>query len=252
MIYISFGLKKSGSTLTANLTRGILERTGHPHVAFSAAERGETAHKALIGSQGEATNNVKRWTKDVVDYLDQKAPGSRIVMLRTHVGPSPEIAALFQDGRAKAHCAIRDLRDVVLSRMDVAARQEALGRPRSLDIRAGDVQSAFDALAKNLTSLYRWLDTTNAITLDYERTAFDPSGTIETICSQLELDLDQADHGPIFAKAAGLKSNKMNVGRPRRHVGEMSAPDQELVLRRFREYYDRFYPGADVSVEGSA
>lgn len=252
MIYISFGLKKSGSTLTANLTREVLDKAGHPHVAFTALERGETSHKALIGSQGESTNNIKRWTKDVVDTIEQKVPADRIVMLRTHVAPTHNISTLMRDGRAKGHCAIRDLRDVVLSRMDVTVRQEAAGRLTSLDIRFGDVESTFDALERNLISLYRWLDTANTITLDYERTAFAPSETISTICSQLDLKLDEAEYAPIFAKAAGLRSNKMNVGKSQRHASEMKASDQELVLTRFRQYYDRFYPNANVSVQEPA
>lgn len=253
VIYVSFGLEKAGSTMTANMTRHLLETLGHPHLPLSALDRHE--YKKSDGSlarHGELTNNVNDWLPSVVEAMERLIPKERIVMLRTHAGPAPPIVDLLNDGRGICHVGIRDPRDIALSLLDVVARTEKLKRTNRSEIRAGDVASTFPAIRKNIESAYAWSDTRDAIVLEYEDTAFRPAISIEAICRQLGLEVPRDALDKVVADTFANRNAKLNVGQPRRHRREMAAADQAAILAAFRDFYDRFYPGADVAVDAGA
>ena len=58
MIYVSFGLEKGGSTLTALLTKALLERAGHPHLPFSAEARQDIKSDGSFARHAAQINNV--------------------------------------------------------------------------------------------------------------------------------------------------------------------------------------------------
>ena len=252
MLYVSFGLEKAGSTLTANLTRHILAEAGHPHMEFSAEERNEIKGNGQYNRHGGIVNNVNEWHPDVVSLLDSRVPLERCVLFRTHDGPSQAILDLVDAGRAKCHVALRDLRDVTLSLYDVIARQQQRGRPNHTGIVINEARSVFGAIEENLGYAYAWAKARDAIFLDYENTAFDPTVTISSICEHLGLRIPAERHSAIFAEAAAHKNGKLNVGKPHRHRREMSAEDQQLILDHFADFYARFYPDARVIVDDMA
>ena len=68
LIYVSFGHEKGGSTLTALLTKALLERAGHPHMPFSAEARNDIKANGTFNRHGELINNVNEWSQEVVDF----------------------------------------------------------------------------------------------------------------------------------------------------------------------------------------
>ena len=249
MLYVSFGLQKAGSTLTANLTRLILERGGHQHISFSPEERADRRRNGSLRVQGDQINNINHWLPEVVHRIDQRVPAERIVLLRTHAAPDATIKAVIRDGRARCHLAIRDLRDIALSMLDVVDRRAQLGKANSSAIRQGEVHSTFPAIEADLTSLAQWDEIPGAIALDYEETAFRPPVSIAAICRHLALDLPVEEYDSLFQQAAANPSGKMNVAMPNRHRREMSADDQAAFLSHFHDFYARYYPDAKVVAE---
>lgn len=247
MIYVSFGLEKAGSTLTALLTREILTAAGHPHIALSPQDRADiNPANGLYSRHGLQTNNVNAWTRDVVDAIDRRVPEGQIVMVRTHAPPCGEILDLVAAGRARCHVAVRDLRDVALSMLDRQDRFAKARRAGKTGIEHGNVRSTFDEIGKNLASLDLWAEAAGALALDYEETAFLPAVTIGKIARHLDLGLDESTYGEIFARAAAEPRGKLNVGQPRRHEREMRMEEQASVLAQFRAFYERYYPSAVV------
>ena len=249
MLYISFGLEKGGSTLTANLTKRILEAAGHPHIEFSATDRGQVSADGIAKGRGGSINNVKGWLPEIVQTLDQGVPSDRIVLFRTHREPSPEILSVIREGRARCHVALRDPRDIILSLFDTVARKLDRGRGNAAEIEIGNVSSTFQVVGRNIERALEWAEAPGAIILDYENTAFDPTVTISAICTQLGLVISHEQHARLFAEAASRKNGKFNVGRSRRHRLEMKAEDQQAVLDHFTSFYARFYPSARVDVD---
>ncbi|MBM7853042.1 hypothetical protein JOD31_003293 [Methylopila capsulata] len=180
-------------------------------------------------------------------------PRDRIVALRTHASPTRYLLPLLMEGRAQAQVTIRDPRDLALSLLDVAEKQNALGLSRRDDLIAqrGAVSATLERLSVNVGMMSAWADMPGALVLDYEQTAFDPRLSIASICRQLGIAVPEEQFDAVFAQAATDPRGKKNVAAPRRHRREMAPEDQRLVLDRFPEFYERFYPGADVDVDDS-
>ena len=53
MIYVCYGAKKSGSTLTYKLTQALLTSAGHPHIPLSA----DAVTVMISSGHGETTNH---------------------------------------------------------------------------------------------------------------------------------------------------------------------------------------------------
>lgn len=253
MLYVSFGLEKAGSTLTYSLTRKTLEQAGHPHIALSAADRHDfpknnpEEHRPDSG-RGEYSNNVNVWHPDVVHAAERATPANRILTLRTHDGPDRSIAEAVEEGRALVHVAIRDLRDIALSLIDVVARKQILGWPDPSGISIGEIRSTFPAIEFNLAFLDQWSSMPGTLVLHYEDTAFAPERSISAICSHLNLEVPPSSFEVIFSQAVANPANKRNVAESKRHTREMNAEDQAMVLAHFAPFYEKFMPGAAVEV----
>jgi hypothetical protein len=77
MMYVSFGFEKGGSTLTALLTKEIIERARHPHMPFSGEARQDIKSDASFARHGAQINNVNAWPEEVVNALDGGVPADR-------------------------------------------------------------------------------------------------------------------------------------------------------------------------------
>ena len=169
-------------------------------------------------------------------------------MFRTHAAPSEAVQRAVESGLATCQVAIRDLRDVALSWLDTTAVKLKKGRTNLRGMELRDVVSTFSVMRQNVESTYRWLDMPGAILLEYEETAFRPEVSLRKIGRQLGIDLPEREYDELFAKAASNPSGKRNVAMPRRHVREMTADDQALILQHFADFYRHFYPRATVAV----
>ncbi len=244
MIYVSFGMEKAGSSLTYNLTKFILEASGHPHIQLSAENRQDEKNATQA-------NNVRKFEPGVVAAAEEASvsSGGKVVTLRTHAEPSSYIEDAIRAGRGLHHVAIRDLRDVALSFMDAAARREALGRPNTSHVRWFDLASTFPALQRNVDCVFAWCGIPSALLLYYEVTAFTPHVTIGAISRQLNLRIPESRYDEIFAKSIEQKNNKFNVAANQRHRWEMTEEDQARVMSAFPAFYERFFPDAEIAVE---
>lgn len=246
MIYIAYGAPKSGSSLTFELTRAMFDVLGYRPIVMSAEARGDRSGKAHY------TNTIREFTPDVVAAVEGAEHADTILLLRSHHGASPAIASLIERGLAKHMVGIRDPRDIALSMLDVVVRlAEQKGRSHPT-IRAGDLSSTLKTIEANIARITSWADIPGGLILNYEQTAFDHTVTLDAICRQLGLDAPRDSYGVIFERATKRMSGKVNVAKPHRHRRQMSAADQADFLRRFKPFYDRFYPQATVVVDESA
>jgi hypothetical protein len=242
MLYINYGVPKSGSTLTFELARNLLERAGHPQFALSAEVRQDR------GGRTNYANAVRDWTPEVIASVEAAAPRDTIFLVRTHRNASPEVADLIVRGGARHMVCIRDPRDIALSMLDVVSRLEDQGR-RHENIRPGDLTTTLAGLKVNLDFSLGWADIPGALILDYEQTAFAYQTTLDAICSQLGLGDLRHLYEEVFDAASARMEGKKNAARPHRHRREMSAQQQQVFLDHFADYYARFYPTASVEVQ---
>ena len=236
MLYVCAGMSKAGTTYTYNLTKALLAEAGFPYVHLERHLRGDPSAKE------RPANNVWSWAPEIVESLRRSDRDDAIIALRTHTGPSSEAIDLLNTSGGKAHIAIRDPRDLALSMRDMTRLILDKGKPNRHGIDVDDLITAFPAIWSEIDGVTRWMDSTDCIVLYYEETAFDPETSCHKLCEQLNLKVRDTKFAQLAAEAAQNPNGKKNVAQPMRHKREMDAPTQELFLREFRPFYDRFFP----------
>jgi hypothetical protein len=242
VLYINYGVPKSGSTLTFEMTLKLLELAGHRQFALPAEIRNDKTGRTHY------TNTVRDWTDEVIAALEGAAPNDSILLVRTHHLPTEAAARLVARDGARLMVGIRDPRDIALSMLDVVTRLGEKGRAHTV-IQPGALESTFSGLDVHAGYCATWAGMQGALILDYEQTAFSHAVTLDAISAQLGLG-DNSEHYPAaFAAATERMEPKKYVARPHRHRREMSASDQQMFLDRYASFYERFYPDAKVVVE---
>jgi hypothetical protein len=243
VIYISSGMEKSGSTLTYNLTRFLLEAAGCPHIQLSAEVRQGVKVAPHVNHVREFTPEV---VADVIAATDRAGPGS-ILSLRTYAGPTSHALEMFRVRKVRHHITIQDPRDIALSLMEAARRRESIGRP--LRRRSDNLEDTFSLISAAIERVSQWASIEGALLLRYEETASSHKATIDNILRQLQLALSRAEYESVFAKAVGMISKQFNVRAINRYRREMSAEDQQLVIKTFPAFYQEYFTAAEVIVE---
>ncbi len=223
LIYISYGLTKSGSTLAFELTKIILEQNDFPQKRLS--------REAIPADMAE--NFVPYLSAEQLEAIEREvvALGYPIV-LKTHQPPSPEVQAWVQEGRIYGHCVYRDLREIALSMMDHGARARAEGSKGFANIQSLD--NAIRSIRKQVPRFLEWSRLPDFISLYYDDVAFDTQATVRRLCAQLGLDADPAQVEQIAKGERFTQYNKAIPGRAR----ELTPEASERILIKFRSFYE--------------
>lgn len=241
MIVISFGVRKSGSTLAFEMAKAVLELNGHPQPKLADG----------LVEEGRPSNTVGRWTDERLARLVRVTEGTKIV-IKTHGPPNRltigKLLGFVESGRVRIHVVYRDPRDAVLAILDHGARSRAENRqPLSQVV---DVDDAIPILRKDVTKLRRW-GMFPSLKLLYDDFAFDPEKWVARIAEDLgvSVDVDEA------WKIVNDRETKKGVASPHRHREEMTPGDAariaaalpdylELTERNDPEWFQRWPSGA--------
>jgi hypothetical protein len=217
MIIISFGVRKSGSTLAFQMARAVLELGGHPQVPLPDD----------LVKLGKPFNAIDRWNDDRLDRLVDAAQGTRLA-IKTHGAPDQLSTGRLCDhldaGEVRIHVVFRDPRDTVLSMLDEARAKPLKDKPRT-------VEEAISRLRAKLGKLRRW-GAFSSLKLLYGDFAFDPAFGPELIGRDLGV---AADPQAVWSIVNRSKTRK-RVARPERYRAEMSEEDAARVAAAFPEY----------------
>ncbi|MCY1669389.1 hypothetical protein [Rhizobium sp. SL86] len=222
MIYICYGLTKSASTFLYQITEEILRCSG-----------GDICRIVRPG-RNIFENYFDRISTNFLERIAAKA-GDRHVVLKTHGPLDPDVARLIASGELKANASFRDPREIALSMVDHGKRARKLGeRPFSEIVTIADTFSAIDT---QISYLRQWTQTNNVKALSYNQVCFDTKNTITNIANQIGFDLNSDHVLRIFNQKRLI--GQINIACPLRYR-EMSNLDQNLFLKRYRDFYDDF------------
>jgi hypothetical protein len=225
LIYISYGMRKSGSTLAFELTRALLERSGFKQKRLP---------QAVV--PGDASINfVHRLSEAQLEAIEREARalGSPIV-LKTHVGPTRAAEAWLRAGRIQGHCVFRDPREIALSMLDHGRRARASGDRAFADIETLD--DALMGIRRHVSRFVRWAQLPGIIPLYYDDVAFASQDVVRRLCAQTGLS---GNPTKVERRAKSWRPTQYNKGVPGR-AKEMSPEDSARVLEEFRDFYAEF------------
>lgn len=226
LLYICYGVPKSGSSLAHALSCVIAERGGFDQGPIVPAETIDRANVTNFLSNLKADH-----LRPVLNAAREQA--RRMVVLKTHARVTPALRAAVERGavRVQVHC--RDPRDVALSMCDAARRGDAWGT-----IEGGEpIRTANDArprISRQMANFKDWAGLEGALTLGYEHTAFETGAVARRIAEHMGVA-----PAPIRDSfLAKRRFTQFSTGRSLRHLSEMTSDEAADWYAEFRDLID--------------
>lgn len=226
LLYISYGMAKSGSTLAFELVTAILEEAGvaQADVDLSGAEGIDRPRFVSVIRPGEL---------DHVAEMAKSRPRTPIAV-KTHGGLWRCVAEGLDQGWIVGHAVCRDPRDIALSMMDASRNNEPWGRKNGQPLR--HVEDALDYARGHAKKFQDWARHPAILPLSYERVAFDTEAVAGEIATQLGIETDVKR----VARMAKAARTNFNVAKPRRHETEMSPAMSARIREEFGDFIDKW------------
>jgi hypothetical protein len=225
LIYVSYGMWKSGSTLAFELTRAILEQNGYLQKPLSRSA-------VSIDGQINFVPELHAPQLEAVE-LEARALGYPVA-LKTHASPTADAKAWAAEGRIVGHCVYRDLREIALSLMDHGARSRAEGEASFAYVY--DLDHAILCLYDQVPRFLDWVRLPGFMSLFYDEVAFDTRSVVDRLCKQLLLEADPAEVERI---AKTERFTQFNKGVPERYRA-MDTENSERILGEFKRFHEDY------------
>jgi len=204
MLILCYGMAKSGSTLTFELVKGMLESTGHTQIRLPDG----------VVNAGHIVNFAEPIDRERVDALID-AVGQRWIAVKTHAGFRPlffpRLEELQLDGKLRIIASYRDPRDLCLSLLDAGEQARKRGEQTFSPITGMDV--AINHADDHIEKFRRWASVRGTLRLDYETVAFSPDIAIDEIERHLGIACDRDAAKRHAFEGAFTQQNKMKSRR---------------------------------------
>ncbi len=179
LLYFSYGMTKTGSTLAFQLVRSALDLCGFPQDRVPL----DVVNPVL------RRNFVNHITPQQMDALkDEARKRGYPIALKTHMRPDDCVVEAIQNGEAIAHACYRDPRDMALSMLDHAQKSRETGGDEFAELHS--LEQAFVNIRSQHDSLTAWLRLPGVLPLYFEDIAFNTAETARRILKQLNLKID--------------------------------------------------------------
>lgn len=225
LIYISYGMPKSGSTLAYELTRRFFEINGVPQFRLS--------NDAV--SPNHKINFVRNWSDDkAIDAILKEAGKLKTtIVIKTHRPPSERIKHLASEGLVAGHIVYRDPRDIALSLMDHGKKARKFGEKAYSKI--NDIPDAVQHIKYSLEQFSQWVDAPNFFLIDYERLI---AGNF--FADKLEKQAGfKFNVDEIYNYVNNNMFTQFNKGMKRRYETEMPEDIRGLFEEEFAEFIEK-------------
>ena len=224
LVYFSYGLTKSASTLAYRLAWLSLEDAGltQPRVPPPVVEE--------IHSVNFVTHLDTAMMAELLRIArEQGYP----LVVKTHVLPSPAVVEAVTSGQARGSISLRDPRDMALSMLDHGAKARRKGDFAFREYET--LPDTLDAIRLQTDALAEWLRLPDMLALTYDQIAFDTENTVRKLQQHLGIAGNPAK---ITRMVSDKRYIQFNKGRRDRHKQEMSAEDSAAFAREFAPLID--------------
>jgi hypothetical protein len=179
-ILICFGCQKSGSTLPGayELTSELLRRAGHPQDRLPGDILDPQHSVNFVSSEtGLSMELLKR--------IEAVTPPNRIIALKTHLQPPPDVLNYVKEGHAFAQAVFRDPRDNVLALRDAGRKARHRGEQTFSGIHG--VLGAIAPCEEDLAKFEIWAGIPQTLVADYDEVAFSSRQFLARVADQIGL-----------------------------------------------------------------
>jgi hypothetical protein len=225
MLVISYGIPKSGSTLTFELINGMLASAGHPQKRLPDG----------LVSPGHGVNFLEKIYPDTLANLVAAVPQGGFIAVKTHTRIERPVFRLLEELQAQRKVQVvasyRDPRDICLSLMDAGARAREKGLKAFSE--CTDLASVIPKVERQLVTFRMWAAIQGSLRLSFDLVAFNADRAIEKLERAIGITGDRdAAKKHAFHDAFTQK----NKGVRNRHASDL-AIEQKLHLE---QVFDKF------------
>jgi len=221
MIYISFGMLKSASTMLYQLTEEALRAAGRRPLVLGPPLR----------PRFSTTNYFDQIDPALIARIQAEAAG-RDVVLKTHQRPHPDVAAMIASGQIMASASIRDPREIALSMIDHGARSRRWGIAEFSEC-AGPAD-CLPSIDQQMESLAQWAAVPGVRVHGYNAICFGTARVVRDIAQQAGLQIDAAAIAARFAGGRGV--GQFSKGQAERWR-EMDEATSSAFLARYADFH---------------
>ncbi len=226
LLYFSYGMTKTGSTLAFQLVRSALDLCGFPQDRVPLDVVNPVLRRNFV-------NHIS--PRQLGELKDEAKKRGYPIALKTHMRPDDCVVEAIQSGEAIAHACYRDPRDMALSMLDHGAQSRESGGEEFAEITS--LEQAFANIRSQHDSLTAWLRLPNVMPLYFGDIAFNTADTARRILVQLKLKLDPHVLAEVVQTQRFTQKNK---AVPRRYPEEMDADLSATIAKEFAPLIDRF------------
>jgi len=225
LLYFSYGMTKTGSTLAFQLTRSALDLCGFP----------QDGVQSDVAKADKNRNFVNHVSDKQMESLKQEARERGYpIVLKTHTRPDACIAKALKSGEAIAHACYRDPRDMALSMLDHAENARRKGRKPFSELHT--LAQAFTNIRSQHDTLTAWLRLPSVMPLYFEDIAFNTVDTARRILAQLGLKLDPEMLAEVVHTQRFTQKNK---ALRQRYPDEMDLELAEDIAEEYAPLFER-------------
>ena len=226
LLYFSYGMTKTGSTLAFELARSGLDLCGYPQDPVQLAGVATDARVNFVNTlpQAELENLARH-----VDKLGHP------LALKTHARPPKNLAAMVENGTALVQVSYRDPRDMALSMLDHGTRARASGNQSFSELQTLD--QTMDNIRQQFETLSLWLRLPHVLPLYFEDVGFSTKATATRILPRLGLNLDATTLAEVVHQHRFTQKNKAQALR---YPEEMDAEQARAIAEEFAPFITRF------------
>jgi hypothetical protein len=236
VLLISYGIPRSGSTLSFEFAKRILDEAGFPQRRLSDA----------FTIPGRRNNYRREWSMEIGEALLREVREDEYIAIKTHGPPGPELrAALAAEGRfrrVKVHVVLRDPREVALSLRESGEKARRLNKPTHAEIESLD--DACRYIRPYIDRCREWGSIPGSLKLHYDDVAFDSIRAIARMADHLGVPAKPESVATFVRSHAFTQFNK---GQPKRYLRDMTPAEAESIRLQYSEFIERVCEARDYS-----
>jgi hypothetical protein len=226
LLYFSYGMTKTGSTLAFELARTALDLCGYPQDPVPIDGVATDARVNFVNTLPPAA---------LADMAAYSRKLGHPLALKTHARPPKDLAAMITRGEALVQISYRDPRDMALSMLDHGTRARASGQKSFSELKT--LTQTMENIRQQFKTLSLWLRLPQALPLYFEDVGFQTKASAQRVLQQLGLRLEAETLADVVQQHRFTQKNK---ARPLRYPDEMPEEQAEAIGQEFAAFIRRF------------
>lgn len=220
LVYVVYGMAKSGSALAFRLTQEVLAQAGHDQSLLPRQVIGDRRENFLRDTKLETIRST-------LAIAGADRGGS--VAVKTHTGLRPKVAQLVDAGEIGAIAVARDPRDIACAIVASARHGGAWALPGGEAVHS--VEEAMSLVRNHTAKFLSWAEQDGVIVLSHHDLTQNTVRAARMIATDLGVKCD-----PIAAAEAVLGGETALPAQPARHLFDMS----DEAIRHYGKEFEHF------------